>query len=474
MKFDSVSLLAGCIADNITIISGAALPAGSIGELFYKTGTDDGLYYHDGVQWIRIGTDAGGNTSPIGSGADLPTSGMYAGQVFIKTSPPDENTYVYNGEEWIAPVAAVIPAPSGPSGNLWTWGTNDNGSLGLGDTVYRSSPTQVGALNTWKSVSAGQGTVAAIKNDGTLWSWGIGFGGSLGHGDYIDRSFPVQVGSLTNWKETKFGSYSAVAIKTDGTLWTWGTNDGFGSVLGLGEDNNSYPSPVQIGLQNDWKTVSHRNYLSLVIKNDGSLWSWGWNIDGCCGLGYAASPGFGYFDNVSVPTQIGLLTDWKMANMNGFFAAAIKTDGTLWVWGRNSYGQLGLGNTDNYYSPVQVGSATDWKFVSAGTDFTLAIKTDDTLWAWGANYFGQLGLGTLTDISSPVQVGALTNWKSVIGGYGQVLAIKTDGTLWGWGDNYNGELGLGNNDGYSSPVQVGLATDWKFVDTVYGNVVAIR
>ena len=141
--------------------------------------------------------------------------------------------------------------------------------------------------------------------------------------------------------------------------------------------------------------------------------------------------------------------------------AAIKTDGTLWAWGLNTDGQLGLNNIAHRSSPVQVGSLTDWKLVAAGSYFAVAIKTDGTLWSWGRGTAiaplgaGALGLGNTAHRSSPVQVGSLTDWKQVSAGAYHTRAIKTDGTLWTWGDNTSGQLGLGNTIHRSSPVQVG-------------------
>ena len=97
--------------------------------------------------------------------------------------------------------------------------------------------------------------------------------------------------------------------------------------------------------------------------------------------------------------------------------------GGLYVFGDNSYGQLGLGDRTNRSSPVQVGSLTNWKSVDSGSNHTVAIKTDGTLWSWGNNTYEQLGLGDQTHRSSPVQVGSLTNWKSVFVGSNHALAI---------------------------------------------------
>ena len=120
---------------------------------------------------------------------------------------------------------------------------------------------------------------------------------------------------------------------------------------------------------------------------------------------------------------------------------------------------------------MQVGSLTNWSSAFSGVTFSEAIKTNGTLWTWGANVYGVLGLGNITYYSSPKQVGVLTNWSKVSPGKYNSSAIKTDGTLWSWGQNNNGQLGLGNTTNYSSPKQVGTLTTWLTVAGCYGNFV---
>ena len=265
------------------------------------------------------------------------------------------------------------------------------------------------------------------------------------------------------------GVSNALAIKTDGTLWAWGFGDSFG-VLGLGDINVSRTSPVQVGALTNWATVAIGVTAAAAVKTDGTLWAWGRGNYGQLGLGNTT--------DYSSPKQVGALTNWSKVTINevpGMFA--IKTDGTLWTWGNSTYGQLGHGNTTNYSSPKQVGALTNWATLAAGSAqrFMLAVKTDGTLWAWGrGGHSGELGLGNLTNYSSPKQVGALTNW-SVPGGlrYGS-LAIKTDGTLWSWGRNNAGQGGLGNTTYYSSPKQVGTSTTWTAVAAGADHTIAIQ
>ena len=148
-------------------------------------------------------------------------------------------------------------------------------------------------------------------------------------------------------------------------------------------------------------------------------------------------------------------------SISTYHAVAQKTNGSLWVWGANGNGQLGLGtSTYRESSPAQLGSITDYKHFGAGYEVTGLIKADGTLWMCGENNFGQLGVGNTTDYSSPVQVGSDTDWHRVLPGYDTMGATKTDGTLWMWGHNVYGQLGLADNTNRSSPTQVGSDTDW--------------
>jgi alpha-tubulin suppressor-like RCC1 family protein len=167
--------------------------------------------------------------------------------------------------------------------------------------------------------------------------------------------------------------------------------------------------------------------------------------------------------------QVGVLTNWLNLSAGYYNTLASKTDGTLWSWGRGSFGCLGLGNTTNYSSPKQIGALTSWLNVASAYFAGFAIKTNGTAWAWGQNNVGQLGQGNTTNYSSPMQIGALTNWSTIsstpsLGGSSTaVLAIKTDDTLWAWGSNAQGQLGSGNLIDRSSPVQVGALSTWESV-----------
>ena len=337
---------------------------------------------------------------------------------------------------------------------LYSWGQNTYGQLGLGNTTNYSSPKQVGSLTTWLKIASGTYHTISVKTDGTLWTWGLNNVGQLGLGNTTYYSSPKQVGALTTWSAVVCGSFYTIATKTDGTLWTWGQNNV--GQLGLG-DVTIRSSPNQVGALTTWSAIAAGASHTIATKTDGTLWTWGFNNNGQLGLGNIT--------NYSSPKQVGALTTWLAIAAGDYHTIARKTDGTLWTWGKNTEGQLGIGNTTSYSSPKQVGALTTWLTIAGGRYFhTIARKTDGTLWTWGYNAYGQLGLGNTTNYSSPKQVGALTTWSAIAGGgVNRTIATKTDGTLWTWGRNNLGQLGLGNVTNYSSPKQVGALTTWSAI-----------
>ncbi len=348
---------------------------------------------------------------------------------------------------------------------IYVCGDNYLGQLAFNDTVNRSSLSQVGSDEDWKSNSIGM-HVMYIKTNNTLWTCGNNGNGQLGLGDIVDRSSLSQIGNNSNWNIVLVKNRFTIAIKTDGTLWSWGYNNH--GQLGLG-DIIDRSSPVQIGSGTNWKSIGLGTDSCFGIKTDGTLWSWGYNDAGQLGVGdiiYRSSP-----------IQVGSLTDWNVVIGGSNNTLALKTDGTLWSWGYNGNGQLGLGDTSHRSSPVQVGSDTDWKEIAAGGFHCLTIKTDGTLWSWGYGEYGQLGdggNGFWQQVSSPTQVGGLTNWDKVSAGTYHSASLKTDGTLWAWGMNAQGPLGLNDTSHRSSPVQVGSNTNWDILSCGYRNTSVIK
>jgi alpha-tubulin suppressor-like RCC1 family protein len=328
------------------------------------------------------------------------------------------------------------------------------------------TPVQVGALSTWTTLftngNKGGSWMAAIKNPGTLWTWGNNSWGQLGLSNQVNYSSPIQVGALSAWTQISGGLYYTVALQSPGSLWAWGNNS-FGQ-LGTSNQTN-YFSPVQVGqsVAATWNNAAVGPLGSTVaIQNNGTLWAWGRNETGQLGLSDTS--------NRSSPTQVGTSSTWTQVACGYRFTLAIQSPGTLWAWGSNGNGQLGQSNITNLSRPVQVGALSTWTQVSCGIFSSYAIQSNGSLWSWGFNSNGQLGVNTsTTNISSPVQVGALSTWTQISCGYSNALAIQSNGTLWAWGSGP--ALGLNTTTTYSSPVQVGALSIWTSISIGRNSVV---
>ena len=330
-------------------------------------------------------------------------------------------------------------------GALYTWGANDIGQMGIGTiTAGMSTETQIGNSNNWQSVSAGHYYMLAIKTDGTLWAWGANFNGQLGDGTKINKSSPIQIGTDTNWQIVYSGDRNASAIKTNGTLWAWGDNtDG---QFGDGTTTEKL-IPTQIGIETNWMSISIGDNTVLALKTNGTLWAWGSNSSGQLGNG-------NFWGAYYTPAQIGTDTNWQKIFSTWASSYAIKTNGTLWSWGSNQSGILGNGNTTNLNIPAQMGADNNWAHVDGHYTHITAIKTTGTLWSWGTNDYGQLGNGTTTTTPTytPTQLGTSTNWQTTSGDIWSNQALKTDGTRWAWGYNSSGQIGDGSSSNKNSPV----------------------
>ena len=384
----------------------------------------------------------------------------------------NQNTWKLN--QWYDQDVAGNVSYSGLN-SLWAWGNNATGRLGINSVIKHSSPVQIPGT-TWSSLEVGYDinsnpvNMGALKSDGTLWRWGINEYGELGQNNRTNYSSPVQVGSWTDWAASSFGMTAWGGVRTDGTLWMSGSNSGPGSYGAdgqLGQNNTtSYSSPVQVP-GTTWSTEIHGGrYNWIVIKTDGTLWTWGEGNYGALAQNSKT--------DYSSPVQVGTDADWSKVGIGWGSASAIKTDGTLWSWGWNDGGELGFNNRTEYSSPKQVPGT--WSYWSSTRDLgSGGIKTDGTLWTCGPNGDGQLGLNNRTQYSSPVQVGSGTDWSKVITGY-KSLGLKTDGTLWAWG--YNSAGGLGQNQAnaqlsrISSPVQV--PGYWIDISAGAASAIAIR
>jgi alpha-tubulin suppressor-like RCC1 family protein len=314
--------------------------------------------------------------------------------------------------------------------------------------------------------------VASTASNFQAWSWGYNFRGRLGDGTITSKSSPVSVlGGFTDWCRVNAGKGGhSLGIRQNGTAWAWGYNLNGQLGDGSGGPLNSKSSPVSVlGGFTDWCQVSGGAVHSLGVRQNGTLWAWGAGTRGQRGSNTDT-------DVYSPVIVVGGFTDWREASAGFEHSLGLRTNGTIWAWGSNSSGQLGDETTVSKSSPVSVvGGFTDWCGVSAGSNHSLGIRTNGTIWSWGSNNQGQLGDDTFVSNSSPVSVvGGFTDWCQVSGGDAHSIGLRTNGTVWTWGGNSSFQLGNGIF-AQNSPVSVvGGITNWCGVSAGGSHNLAVR
>jgi alpha-tubulin suppressor-like RCC1 family protein len=348
-------------------------------------------------------------------------------------------------------------------GNVWVFGSPGNAN-GRAEWSPYNTVTRVSGLTEIAAIAAGTRNSLALKRDGTVWMWGDNLDGSMGDGLIAPPSSPdgpilltpAQVTGLSDVVAVVAGYGHSLALKSDGTVWAWGFN-GHGQ-LGDGT-TETRAAPIQVSGLGGVVKIAAGDAHSVAVKGDGTVWAWGSNVGGQLGDGTTTDR--------PTPLQVSGLSGIAGIAAGRYHTLAVNQDGTVWAWGDDQFGQLGdagevlPGPLDAPLGPVQVGGLAGVTKIAAGSTHSLAMKSDGTLWAWGDNTYGQLGDGQIRgadwpDRSTPVKVSGPAGVAAITGGYGVSLAVTADGSVWMWGAN------VGIRDGYpapvSTPVQVsGLA-----------------
>ena len=343
------------------------------------------------------------------------------------------------------------------NGQLWSWGYNNSGQLGNGDTTEKTIPIKVKEGTKFTSTSAGEYHSLAIDESGELWTWGANSYGQLGEETTLSISrTPLYVKNSreTKWVAVSAARYHSLAIDKTGQLWGWGNNE-FGQVGNGAGAANDLLIPREILFGRKTVSVSAGEYHSLAIDNEGYLYGWGLNsyyqvgeyqLNTNCGSNLSSG------EPVIGPLKLGYDTSTSEYKKFVSVAAgynhslAIDTEGYIWSWGSNQYGQLGYGNTEWTCKSGYKIINPEIKFISisAGENYSLAIDETGQLWAWGYNGYGQLGNGTTSNVFTPQKISEGTKFVSVEAGGEHTVAVDNKGQVYTWGDNSSGQLGDGS------------------------------
>ncbi|HKO95920.1 MAG TPA: S8 family serine peptidase [Pyrinomonadaceae bacterium] len=416
--------------------------------------------FNVGAEQTRVTTQIPAGTSLVsvtansnqGATVTAPPAGSTSGTITIEFG-----TIFFDTSGTATIVVQVNASPGSTITNTatiqsyWQDSNPSNNSATTNTLVVEAPP-----FNNIHSVSAGgmsgnaDSHTVALKNDGTVWAWGGGLWGQLGDGTNSSSNSPVLTLNLTGVTAITAGGVHTLALKNDGTVWGWGSNQ-YGQ-LGFQFLQSTFynVSPIQVPGVSSITAIAAGNTHNLALRSDGTVWAWGPNNYGQVGNG--GTSGVPVYNAVQV---LGL-TNVKAIAAGPNYSLAVKTDGSLWGWGGNLSSVLGLpSSTFSSPTPVQIAGVSNVAAVTAGSLHVVALKTDGTLISWGNNSSGQLGDNNGPSSSTPRAVSGLNNVTAISAGFEHTLALRSDGTVWAWGRNL-GNLGDGTTTNRTTPVQTTL------------------
>jgi alpha-tubulin suppressor-like RCC1 family protein len=338
------------------------------------------------------------------------------------------------------------------SGQTQGWGLNQRGQLGIGSVASpQPNPLINTSLPDATAMSISHEYALFLKADGTVAAAGANESGQLGIGSMVPTFTtvtPLTDSSMKNVIQISAGYTHSAALRADRTVWSWGLNDK--GQLGVGQ---IFTHPCQCSITpfqttgiSDIVQIDAGKDFTIALKADGTVWAWGTNTSGQLGNGSTAM-------GQPFPLQVGA----SVAGFNNIIAVsagdshaiALKSDGTVWVWGRNSEGQLGNGTTGgNWLLPQQSPLISGIAQISAGSAHNIAFRNDGKFWAWGSNASGQFGNGTIETagcrcVSIPQLNSVFTDLVEIEALSSGTFARLSDGSVWAWGANLAGEVGNG-------------------------------
>ena len=381
-------------------------------------------------------TATGGTAPYTWSATGLPVGLLVGAAGNITGTPrgPGSSTVTVTVTDGLAHMAvATLPLTVAVlSGTLQVWGAGANGQIGNNTTVNSTVPVMPVGMTLVTTVASATYTNYAVRADGSVWSWGENTSGQLGTGSAAGQSnVPIQITSLSGVVALAGGFQNGYALKSDGTVWAWGAN-GSGQ---LGNNDSTHtPSsvPVQVSGLSHVTAVSATDDNGVALESDGTVWVWGEGSTGELGNGASTA-------DALVPAKVASLSGVS-AISGGADSVRALVAGTVVAWGANAYGQLGNGSTLTSRVPFPVTGLTGIIAISSGYFDGYALHADGTVSAWGDNGNGQLGNGGAASTYEPVLVPGLTGIKQVEGRASDASAIRADGTVVSWGTGSSAAL----------------------------------
>jgi alpha-tubulin suppressor-like RCC1 family protein len=367
-----------------------------------------------------------------------------------------------------AVAVAAMPAPASAEQGALAWGEDNYGQLGVEDAVPSSfvmyanvfEPAPIDAAGAVGAISAGTQHALAVREDGSVITWGSNQFGQLGLGQTTGpegceatacSKTPVAVPGLTGVVAVAAGGFHSLALRSDGTVMAWGSDSG--GQLGIGKLGGIVASPTAISGLSDVKAIAAGPEQSFAVMADGSVKAWGSNEFGALGLGAT--------QEFSTPTTVGGLSGISAIAADGSHALALREDGTVDSWGYNAAGQVGDGSQTIRDEPVPLATPTEVHAIAVGESDSTALLSNGTVVDWGTNREGELGVGSSTGPEEcvehapapapcstvPVAVAGLSGVTQIAEGRAHTLALVEGGAVMGWGWDEYGMLGSGEAGG---------------------------
>jgi alpha-tubulin suppressor-like RCC1 family protein len=352
------------------------------------------------------------------------------------------------------------------NGSLWMWGEDTMYQLGDGDTTNMFSPEEVSSnecnpqsISQVAGVGGGSGYSMAVDANGVVWTWGGG--GLLGNGGNSNVFTPSPIMTLSNIVSVAAGKQQALALRADGTVWTWGSDifgyDSVGGALGAGYDLPSgfTNAPIQCQIPNKTNIVAIAeggNGFGIALDTTGQVWGWGDNEDGEIGTNVLT----GIDNGTNSPVLVPGISNVIAIAVGAAHSMALTADKRVWTWGADSSGQLGWNANQNNPNPTPepVSGLSNVVAIAGGYDFSLAVTSNGNVYAWGGDDYGQLGTNGPSQLTNATKVAGISNAVSVAAsfannaeGYYALATTLSQGTnqFWAWGDDDQGQVGNGTN-----------------------------